>query len=72
MGIHGKLNFLEGLTKNQYIGRLPKKESFAQFADLRGRLTKKWTWSLWGKGVDIPMHTMGGGGSFINDKCILQ
>ena len=70
MGIHGKLDFLGGLTKIQYIARLPKKGSFGQFTDLRGGLIKKEELvSL--RGVDISMHTMEGV-SFINDKCILQ
>ena len=64
MGIHGKLDFLGGLTKIQYIVRLPKKGSFGQFTDLRGGLIKKEELvSL--RGVDIPMHTMEGV-SFLN------
>ena len=36
----GKSNFQGGVTKNQYMGKLPKK-GLGQFADLRGGWQKR-------------------------------
>ena len=36
MGVHWKILLLGGFTKNQYVGKSPKKGGFVQFADLIG------------------------------------
>ena len=57
IGIHKKVRFLWGILKNQYIGGLPKKWGFGEFADLRGSLAIK-KGMVFLRGVDTPIHTI--------------
>ena len=57
MGVHWKIWFLGGFTKNQYIGGIALKGELGQFADLRGAWQKRGGWCFWGE-VDIPMHNI--------------
>ena len=57
--VHGKILFLGGFTKNQYIGGDYLKEGFGQFGDLRGGGGGTW-------------QKRGGGGKFLRGGLIPQ
>ena len=61
LGVHWKIRFLEGVTKNQYRGGdYLKRGRLGQFVDLRGGIARKRWECFWGGGgvVDTPVHTM--------------
>ena len=58
MGIHWRIRFLRGVTKNEYVRGNPLKGGLGQFGDLgEGLMKKRWVLFLRG-GVNTPMHTM--------------